>query len=47
MDKRDNSTEWESKSNACYEYQCHNDSGAIYWKECNNTDNTERVCEKI
>ena len=30
---------------ACYEYQCHNDSGAIYWKQCNNTNEITRVCE--
>ena len=43
MEKRENATMWESKSNGCYEFQCHNDSGPIYWKQCNKTD---EVCEK-
>jgi len=45
MKKRENATEWESKSNGCYEYQCDNESGPIYWKECNSSEGTERVCE--
>ena len=45
MKKRENATIWESKSNACYEYQCYNDSGPIYWKQCNSTDKTKNVCE--
>ena len=32
----------ESKTTGCYEFQCHNDSGPIYWKQCNKTD---EVCE--
>ena len=31
-----------NKSNGCYEFQCHNESGPIYWKHCNKTD---EVCE--
>ena len=42
MEKRENATKWESKSNGCYEFQCHNDIGPIYWKQCNKTD---EVCE--
>jgi len=42
--KRENASIWESKSNACYEYQCYNGS-AIYWKQCNNTEEAKQVCE--
>jgi len=45
MDKRKNATDWESKSNGCYEYQCDRDKGPIYWKQCNNSGSMERVCE--
>ena len=37
MAKRDNATIWESKSNRCYEFQCLNDSGPVYWKRDNAT----------
>ena len=43
--KRKNATEWESKSNGCYQYQCLNSSGPVYWRQCNSTSETERVCE--
>jgi len=41
VEKRDNATEWENKTNACYEYQCYNDTGgksrkrenAIIWED--------------
>ena len=42
MTKRENATIWESKTTGCYEFQCHNDSGPIYWKQCNKTD---EICE--
>ena len=42
MEKRENATIWESKSNGCYEFQCHNDSGPIFLKQCNNAN---EVCE--
>ena len=42
LEKRENATIWESKTTGCYEFQCHNDSGPIYWKQCNKTD---EVCE--
>jgi len=45
MVQRENASSWESQSNACYEYKCYNDTGGIYWKQCNSTDKTERVCE--
>ena len=42
MEKRENATIWESKTTGCYEFQCHNDSGPVYWKKCNKTD---EICE--
>jgi len=39
---RENATAWESKSNGCYEFQCLKDRGAVYWKQCKET---EEVCE--
>ena len=36
MEKREN------KSTGCYGFQCHNESGQIYWKQCNKTN---EVCE--
>jgi len=43
--RSNNADEWESKSNSCYEYQCDEDKGPIYWKQCNNSGSMERVCE--
>ena len=40
--KRDNATAWENKTTGCYEFQCHNESGPVYWKQCNKT---KEVCE--
>ena len=42
MEKRENATLWESKTTGCYEFQCHNESGPMYWKQCNKTN---EVCE--
>lgn len=42
MEKRENATKWESKTSECYEFQCSNESGPIYWKQCNKTN---EVCE--
>ena len=42
IEKRENATIWESKTTGCYEFQCHNDSGPIIWKQCNKTD---EICE--
>ena len=42
IQKRENATIWESKSNGCYEFQCHNESGPMYWKQCDKSDD---VCE--
>jgi len=42
MKKRANATAWESKSTGCYEFQCNNESGPVYWKQCNKSD---EVCE--
>ena len=42
MKKRENATIWERKTTGCYEFQCHNESGPIYWKQCNKSD---EVCE--
>jgi len=39
---RDNATAWERKTSGCYVFQCHNETGPIYWKQCNKTD---EVCE--
>ena len=36
------STIWESKSTKCFELQCQNESGPIYWNQCNKTN---EVCE--
>ena len=42
MEKRDNASEWENRTTGCYEFQCHNESGPIYWKQCNKTN---EICE--
>ena len=42
MEKRENATIWESKTTGCYKFQCHNDTGPIYLKQCNKKD---EVCE--
>ena len=42
MVERENATEWERKSTDCYKYQCHNESGPIYWNYCNKAD---EICE--
>ena len=42
LKKRENVTQWEGRSNGCYKFQCHNEMGPIYWKQCNKTD---EVCE--
>jgi len=44
MTKRKSAIEWENKTNACYEYQCVNDSGPIYWSQCNSTEEIKREC---
>jgi len=42
MEKRENATKWERKTNECFEFLCSFESGPIYWKQCNKTD---EVCE--
>ena len=42
IERRNNATKWESRSNGCYEFHCYNDSGPIYWKNCNRTG---EICE--
>ena len=37
MEKRENAVKWESRNTSCYEFQCHNDSGLVYWKRDNAT----------
>jgi len=41
IEKRDNASIWERKTTGCYKFQCHHDSGPIYWKQCK----TNEVCE--
>ena len=42
MEKRENATFWERKTTECYEFQCNNESGPVYWKQCNKSG---EVCE--
>ena len=42
MEKRENVTIWERKNTDRFEFQCHNESEPIFWKQCNRTD---EVCE--
>jgi len=41
--KRKNATEWESRSNQCYEYQCDNSTGPISHKRQNATEWEEKT----
>ena len=40
--KRENATNWEDRSNGCYEFQCLHEGGPVYWKQCNKTN---QICE--
>jgi len=43
--KRVNATLWESQSDGCVEYQCHNEFGPISWSMCNDTHCMKRACD--
>jgi len=43
--KRKNATQWENRTNGCFKFECTFDYGPVYWKDCNSTETTERVCE--
>jgi len=42
--KKPNATAWENRTNGCFKYQCHNESGGLVWSTCNSTDKTSFVC---
>jgi len=42
--KRNNATEWESHSNACYEYYCDNENGEMTRDLCNDTNGVTQTC---
>ena len=42
--KRKNTTEWESHSNGCADYQCDKTIGPIQWSMCNNTNQHKFMC---
>jgi len=44
LQKRDNATEWESQTDGCRQYQCHNETGPISWSMCNSSRTVGNKC---
>jgi len=44
LQKMQNATEWERRSNDCVEYRCDNESGFVSMSICNSTDEASRFC---
>ena len=42
--KKLNVSEWESRTDECMSYVCHNESGRLSWKKCRSIDETTGIC---
>jgi len=44
LKKKTEAEEWENRTNDCIAYQCHNQSGLIWWSRCNSSDDKHMLC---